>query len=125
MSLSKSNLENGKKYDIYCRYRFPYVYDTGIYVIISYDTQTINYKLTPDVDSIQNALTCIASNGLRFVKSANEYFELNDLAHLSYITSNGNYGFKINNSGFKIIMNGKTYNITISNGSFVLTEINT
>jgi hypothetical protein len=62
---------------------------------------------------------------LRFVKSADEYFELNGSGHLSYITHSGNYGFKIDSSGFKIIMNGKTYKITISNGSFVLTETTT
>jgi hypothetical protein len=93
------------EYDLYIRHTFKEWLPWSTYEILcraTYSSQTLNFTLTPDVNSVQESLTCIASNGLRFVKSATEYFEVNGNGDLTYKCHSGNYVFTINNSGLRM-----------------------
>ena len=97
------------EYDLYIRHTLktwePWKNNTGnsnILCKVEYSSQTLTFTLTPDVNDVQESLTCIASNGLRFVKSATEYFELNGNGDLTYKCNSGKYVFTINNSGLRM-----------------------
>ena len=121
-SLATGSITNGStplsggEYDLYVRHKFQKWLNYSTTTILckaTYASQTLNLTLTPDVDNIQESLTCIASNGLRFVKSATEYFELNDNCDLTYKCNSGKYVFTIDSDGLQMLCHGDRSKLTI------------
>lgn len=124
--ITLSDLHAGT-YNIYLSARCPVmtgvnVGNTNIHAGIVVDKGTINTELTPQtigssVDGMP--LTCIASNGLRFLKSATEYFELDNNGYITY--RNGSRGFGCDKSGLWLRYNSINYSISIDESGNIKT----
>jgi hypothetical protein len=124
IALSSASGINGKKfnagtYNVFLRYYYKKLKSGDNYVSngdVNFNLKTTNpgnIIATPYVDSMVEGLTCLSSDGFRYVKTSKNYFKLDGNGYFTYYGPYGSNGMGVDSSGLWLQIQGSKYTITV------------